>query len=733
MLESSALGAATLLEEESELKARKKIKDIFDIKALEGADEDSIAYKLSSGIGSIAALAPTALLGGAALPAAGVIAAGAGAGEASERARAYGATEAERNIAALKGTAIGLTEIAPLGRLAKGVSRGANKAFDMPRIDAGVDKILDLLGPKAVTNINSRIRNVAGTGLVEGAQEGAAAILQNLTEQGYNPEQVLVNTGVLEEAAIGGGAGAILQFLADAIGGRRGVRAGTGIVDDPAETTDPTLSAAQPEELVEAPVEALEEVNKEDVEEVTAADIAEVAGETKEVTEADAEIAAAMSQDQEQQEKIESLQSNVDEVGFSLNIAEEIKTRIGEGATFDTAFNEVESEVGMRVDLFYGDQERLDATRNEGRLDGETVLSDTRGGGDSVPATNTEEGEASAVPVSVENPVKVNAEGVDESEQGSASLDGGAEPNAVTLAAEAKAKAAADAKAAAVAKQKERINNNATFAEQVLVRGGQEVDMPKKAEAFDTTDKEFTAPERKRSNKTTALQQRRSDIQKRGRDLGVPAFGKVTSLVKALQAGRGIKLNKEEPRKYSGTKYSPERAYELIEQEINTAQENLSAVEAIKPAEEGTAPEAKFTGLPTDVPKLNKEFTDKLDLEERFIKVFQSFKEDSKGETNQQIATFLRNGYEASGRPVPDGTQEYINQFAGKATVETLPPTAPTGNEGQAIRDRALLEKAGVAMNTGQDASQAARITEEAAKRAAERSNAKRKKALEET
>ena len=382
MLESSALGAATLLEEESELKARKKIKDIFDIKALEGADEDSIAYKLSSGIGSIAALAPTALLGGAALPAAGVIAAGAGAGEASERARAYGATEAERNIAALKGTAIGLTEIAPLGRLAKGVSRGANKAFDMPRIDAGVDKILDLLGPKAVTNINSRIRNVAGTGLVEGAQEGAAAILQNLTEQGYNPEQVLVNTGVLEEAAIGGGAGAILQFLADAIGGRRGVRAGTGIVDDPAETTDPTLSAAQPEELVEAPVEALEEVNKEDVEEVTAADIAEVAGETKEVTEADAEIAAAMSQDQEQQEKIESLQSNVDEVGFSLNIAEEIKTRIGEGATFDTAFNEVESEVGMRVDLFYGDQERLDATKNEGRLDGETVLSDTRGGGD---------------------------------------------------------------------------------------------------------------------------------------------------------------------------------------------------------------------------------------------------------------------------------------------------------------------------------------------------------------
>ena len=57
MLESSALGIATLLEEEAELKARSKIKNIFDIDMLKGADQDSIAYKLSSGIGSIAALA----------------------------------------------------------------------------------------------------------------------------------------------------------------------------------------------------------------------------------------------------------------------------------------------------------------------------------------------------------------------------------------------------------------------------------------------------------------------------------------------------------------------------------------------------------------------------------------------------------------------------------------------------------------------------------------------------
>ena len=141
MLESSALGAATLLEEEAELAARSKIKNIFDIDMLKGADQDSILYKLSAGIGSIAALAPAALAGPAALPVAGAIAAGAGAGEASERARAYGATEEERSSAALKGTLIGLTEVAPLGRLAKGLNK---TTFNMPKVDAGLDKVLDL-------------------------------------------------------------------------------------------------------------------------------------------------------------------------------------------------------------------------------------------------------------------------------------------------------------------------------------------------------------------------------------------------------------------------------------------------------------------------------------------------------------------------------------------------------------------------------------------------------------
>mgnify|MGYP003634529323 CR=1 FL=1 len=270
MLESSALGMATLLEEDAELEARSKIQEFFDIDMLKGADEDSIAYKLSAGIGSIAALAPAALAGPAALPLAGVVAAGAGAGEASERARAYGATEDERNTAALKGTLIGASELLPLGRL--------SKAFKLPGLTAALDK----LGPKAVESIGSRVRNAGVTGLAEGAQEGAAAILQNLTEQGYNPEQVLVDTGVLEEAAIGGGAGAILQALADVFikGKERGTPKDGSIPAETTEEVDAAIAAAQVD-LNAAAAEDAERLgaNQDETKEVTA----EEAG----VTEAD--------------------------------------------------------------------------------------------------------------------------------------------------------------------------------------------------------------------------------------------------------------------------------------------------------------------------------------------------------------------------------------------------------------------------------------------------------------
>ena len=210
MYESAALGGAALFEEEEELKARDKIKRVAESFRPDGGDKESLTYKLASGIGSIGALLPTALLGPAALPAAAAIAGGAGAGEASERARDFGATEEERSSAAFRGTAIGLLELAPLGRIAKGLQ--------IP----GVAKVLEKVEVNDLKGIKDRIRSVATTGVAEGAQEAAAAILQNLNARGYDAEAELIDAGVLDEATIGGGAGAIIQALADVIAGRRG-------------------------------------------------------------------------------------------------------------------------------------------------------------------------------------------------------------------------------------------------------------------------------------------------------------------------------------------------------------------------------------------------------------------------------------------------------------------------------------------------------------------------------
>ena len=64
------------------------------------------------------------------------------------------------------------------------------------------------------------MQNAGLTGALEAGQEGTSAILQNLNERGYNKEAEILG-GVLEEAGYGGGAGAILQLLAD---GKRGIQ-----------------------------------------------------------------------------------------------------------------------------------------------------------------------------------------------------------------------------------------------------------------------------------------------------------------------------------------------------------------------------------------------------------------------------------------------------------------------------------------------------------------------------
>jgi hypothetical protein len=232
-LESAALGGATLLDEEQELKAREAIQSAAKYVRPSGGDPEDLSYKLASGVGSLGAFLGTALLGPAALPAAGALAIGAGAGEASERARAAGVSEEVRNDAAFKGIFVGATEILPLGRF---VSR-----LGVPVLTDMVNK----LGPKTVATYRDRIRNAAVTGGIEGAQEATAAVLQNAIEQGYNPDQTLLN-GAAEEGGIGAFAGALLGLFLPG-------KTRDAAVDDAKDQADEILALPAPQLKLPAP------------------------------------------------------------------------------------------------------------------------------------------------------------------------------------------------------------------------------------------------------------------------------------------------------------------------------------------------------------------------------------------------------------------------------------------------------------------------------------------------
>ena len=213
--EMAALGLAAPLEEESELAAREKIQSIAESFRPEGGDPESVTYKLSSALGSIAGLASIPVAAGiagapgtAALGLGALAAGAAGTGEASERARAAGATEQERGEAALRGTAIGLLDILPVAKVVK--------FADLPTLN----KLIDKIPPEKVETIGERIYSAGVTGGFEGAQEAASNVLQNLNEQEYNAAAETFG-GTAEEAALGGGAGAILQGLVDLFAPRK--------------------------------------------------------------------------------------------------------------------------------------------------------------------------------------------------------------------------------------------------------------------------------------------------------------------------------------------------------------------------------------------------------------------------------------------------------------------------------------------------------------------------------
>ena len=199
LLESAGLGAAALLPEEQELPVREFIRSL-GYSARSGLQPDlgvedmmigKEAGKFGEALGSFAPLAATAFIPGVGMPIAGSLATGAGAGEASERARAAGASQEDRNKSSLLGAGVGISEILPIkfGPLAKTLEQ---------------------------TGSLGRLKRIFAAGGLEALQEAAANTAQNLIEQGYNPERGTFE-GSGESAAYGGGVGGLVQGIIDLV------------------------------------------------------------------------------------------------------------------------------------------------------------------------------------------------------------------------------------------------------------------------------------------------------------------------------------------------------------------------------------------------------------------------------------------------------------------------------------------------------------------------------------
>jgi len=235
LVESGLLGAATVLPEVLEAPVRSGIQTVGGgIQSLFAPDPNigfgasALPRKFGEALGSFAGLLGTAALNPLA---AGALAVGAGAGEASERAREGDATSGQRALASLGGAGIGVTElISPLRIISK-------LGFDTPaflKLTKGLPAGEE--GEKLAIKIGQGTKRAIAEGGVEGGQEFAAAVGQNLIERGlYNPEQdVLEGSG--EAAGIGGGVGAFVQVVTEMIAPRRGAK--TTETEDLLQITD---------------------------------------------------------------------------------------------------------------------------------------------------------------------------------------------------------------------------------------------------------------------------------------------------------------------------------------------------------------------------------------------------------------------------------------------------------------------------------------------------------------
>jgi len=207
LVESAAVGASSLLPQDMEEGARKRIAEIAGAAkapfAAAPGYEETIGRKLGEAGGStipFLALGPAGIAGRVGMAALGT---GAGAGEARTRAEEDSATADQRGTATALGAVVGVSEMfAPLrilGRLSDPIKAGAA----------------------------AQLKRIAVAGGEEAAQEAAAQIAQNLIAKGvYKPEQAIIEQ-VGESAAYGGAVGAMAQGLLDLALGRRASKAGT--------------------------------------------------------------------------------------------------------------------------------------------------------------------------------------------------------------------------------------------------------------------------------------------------------------------------------------------------------------------------------------------------------------------------------------------------------------------------------------------------------------------------
>ena len=180
--------------------------------------QDSFGTKFGEGLGSFFTFLGPGLIGKAAgltgkaltasqLGGAGTLAVGAGAGDQSQRiaqARQQGIEiDPETEDAAIAiGGAIGLTELAPVDRLFKGLPA-------------------EVAGQSLAKSIMPRLVNAAKTGGVEAVQELTAGLLQDFTARGLYDPNTPIGESAWDDLTIGGAVGAAADLVVNYAAGRR--------------------------------------------------------------------------------------------------------------------------------------------------------------------------------------------------------------------------------------------------------------------------------------------------------------------------------------------------------------------------------------------------------------------------------------------------------------------------------------------------------------------------------